>query len=129
MGVIGQGLFHIVALLLQYIGENQAKKPKPTFISYTLSIRMNCNCPGSSLQSRVPLFRYLPKVPAKGVHCFDESTSTSISRHSGSAGRDSGGRAHPHRPRPDSTSDAREDYQLHPPALRYSRHGQDNEIG
>jgi hypothetical protein len=35
MGVIGQGLFHIVALLLQYIGENQAKKPKPTFISYT----------------------------------------------------------------------------------------------
>ncbi len=35
--VIGQRLFHIVVLLLQYTGENQAKKPKPTFISYTLS--------------------------------------------------------------------------------------------
>jgi hypothetical protein len=36
MGVIGQRLFHIVVLLLQYTGENQAKKPKPTFISSTL---------------------------------------------------------------------------------------------
>ena len=35
IGVIGQRLFHIVVLLLQYTGENQAKKPKPTFISST----------------------------------------------------------------------------------------------
>jgi len=35
IGVIGQRLFHIVVLLLQYTGENQTKKPKPTFISST----------------------------------------------------------------------------------------------
>jgi hypothetical protein len=35
IGVIGQRLFQIVVLLLQYTGGNQAKKPKPTFISST----------------------------------------------------------------------------------------------
>jgi hypothetical protein len=39
MGVSGQRLFHIVVLPLQYTGKNQAKKPKPTFISSTRRIR------------------------------------------------------------------------------------------
>jgi len=34
-GIIGEGFSHIVVYILQYIRENQAKKPKPTFISST----------------------------------------------------------------------------------------------
>ena len=34
-GVIGGSSFHIVVYILQYTRKNQAKKQKPTFISYT----------------------------------------------------------------------------------------------
>ena len=35
-GVISGGFSHIVVYILQYTTKNQAKKPNPTFISYTL---------------------------------------------------------------------------------------------
>ena len=36
-GVIGRSFSHIVVYILQYTEKNQAKKPRPTFISYTLA--------------------------------------------------------------------------------------------
>ena len=41
-GVIGRGFLHIVVLVLQYTGKNQAEKPRPTFISCTLAQTLTC---------------------------------------------------------------------------------------